>query len=921
MSKMTSIKRIALVAVSALGFGLLSVVPAKAADSAPVLPQVTNQTMVRSDDATYLNAFSGSGTAFGLQSTEAAANDFLAAKILVTYRANSASSEIAISTVAGAAPAAAGSDIVNLGTGVRLEFDNGTAGTNTFGTPSAAGVYTIAGSAAASAANVIKLNLARNATPGLYTLYIDGNADGDYTDATGTDDVGSIMIADMPNTVRIRGAVSATTSATRVGNGTLTYNVQVRDAGGRDSYLLGTERVRFAVAGGSGSGLTLTTPSLPTIGSGDLATTSASRRFQIVATASSAAGTYTITGTMEGFASAWTTTSGTADAVIVSDASVTASGATRLGLVSTTGANSNATAYVAASAADTTTNAASTGTASDTAAEVIALNANIAVNYIPTTTRSITLEARFATTASGDARFTVVNGNVSGIYDGAAVRLAPIQSGPTYNFATITYTADYANADEFVLWSIAGAANVLELAVVYKNPTPGYIEVSDPAGANVRVASASSNNFLVTVLDQYGSAMPNTPVTFTTSAASRNASAAYTLVTNASGQATFTHADVYVGTDGRTTDAITVTAVNGASISSTINVVYGLATTGAMAMTVNQPTTPGTTATYDLAITTDVTKTVAVDDTPDSTNNADAQTRIADQLLYGLTLTTSAGSLIQGQPVVVTATEGVFFNACSNTVGEVSTTVTGKRTTRTCYSNSSGVINIQASFTKSGVATVTFTSGDVVKTHSILVTAGAARNLSLTTSGTTVTAKVTDLRGNPVSGHSVTITASGVGRFANGVAINTVNTSAAGEVSYDVFGTASGNTTITASMASSTETVKIADATWGLPAGNRTASADLTVGVSNAVSAAEAASDAAAEAIDAANAATDAANLAAEAADAATVAAEEARDAADAATAAVEALATEVATLMAALKAQITTLANTVAKIAKKVKA
>jgi len=100
-----------------------------------------------------------------------------------------------------------------------------------------------------------------------------------------------------------------------------------------------------------------------------------------------------------------------------------------------------------------------------------------------------------------------------------------------------------------------------------------------------------------------------------------------------------------------------------------------------------------------------------------------------------------------------------------------------------------------------------------------------------------------------------------------------------------------------------------------------TVSATFTVEGGALQSAAEAASDAAAEAIDAANAATDAANLAAEAADAATVAAEEARDAADAATAAVEELATQVATLMAALKAQITTLANTVAKIAKKVRA
>jgi hypothetical protein len=94
-----------------------------------------------------------------------------------------------------------------------------------------------------------------------------------------------------------------------------------------------------------------------------------------------------------------------------------------------------------------------------------------------------------------------------------------------------------------------------------------------------------------------------------------------------------------------------------------------------------------------------------------------------------------------------------------------------------------------------------------------------------------------------------------------------------------------------------------------------------TTAANPAADAAQAAADAAAEAIDAANAATDAANLAAEAADAATVAAEEARDAADAATAAVEELATQVATLFAALRAQLTTLANTVAKIAKKVRA
>jgi len=103
-----------------------------------------------------------------------------------------------------------------------------------------------------------------------------------------------------------------------------------------------------------------------------------------------------------------------------------------------------------------------------------------------------------------------------------------------------------------------------------------------------------------------------------------------------------------------------------------------------------------------------------------------------------------------------------------------------------------------------------------------------------------------------------------------------------------------------------------------------TSTADALLALAKAIGTgkdANAAADAALEATDAANAATDAANLAAEAADAATMAAQDAKDAADAATAAVEALAQQVSTMIDALKAQLATLAATVAKIAKKVKA
>jgi hypothetical protein len=89
------------------------------------------------------------------------------------------------------------------------------------------------------------------------------------------------------------------------------------------------------------------------------------------------------------------------------------------------------------------------------------------------------------------------------------------------------------------------------------------------------------------------------------------------------------------------------------------------------------------------------------------------------------------------------------------------------------------------------------------------------------------------------------------------------------------------------------------------------ASATVTAAADNT---AQVAADAAAEATDAANAATDAANAAAEAADAATAAAQDAADA-------VAALSTSVSEMINALKKQITSLTNLVIKIQKKVRA
>ena len=303
----------------------------------------------------------------------------------------------------------------------------------------------------------------------------------------------------------------------------------------------------------------------------------------------------------------------------------------------------------------------------------------------------------------------------------------------------------------------------------------------------------------------------------------------------------------------------------------------------------------------------------------------------SDQVGFEYIAKDSAGALVSGVPVTVSTSDGLW----------VLSSLGLPVTSRTIYPTSGGVVAFTLMGTKTGTHTLTVTAGTVsskatlaygnVEADARYLTLGA--NASGTANAETlpsITATVTDRWGNPVSGVDLTVIHTGVGRLAGGSKSVTFTTDATGvyviEGSSTLAGTASIKVTATAASGQMSDvagyvgTTELIDA---ITAGNDEATGTFTfsAGSSAATTAAEAATDAAAEAIDAANAATDAANLAAEAADAATVAAEEARDAADAATAAVEELATQVATLMAALKAQITTLANTVAKIAKKVKA
>ena len=506
-----------------------------------------------------------------------------------------------------------------------------------------------------------------------------------------------------------------------------------------------------------------------------------------------------------------------------------------------------------------------------------------------------------------DVVFSAADGD-----EGLAVSFAAASSAATGTLFTVaipaaaTTTLGVASA---VTKTFASAARTNSTFSI----TPNSTFIAAPAAAIALTA---------TLKDQFGAARSGQTVTITTSG--RNNPTATTAVTDASGKVTFTTADTSTSTTALT-DTVTFAASGATSSSVTIN--YGNTAVGTLTVTGG-----------------------------DTTDSVISLTKTNKDIAAG----TAGASAAAGLHTVTATVSDANGNALAGI--KVTWTITGAgcgvlSTTKDGYTTSTGVDSASVYGWLAGTCTYTATAGGKTASGEITfaqATDTEARTISATVSGSVVTATVKDRYGNPIQGVNVYATKTGVGYFGSGLGRATGTTDKNGNLDFNITGgdadvtvsvvsydatagttfgqtcalkgnstCATADTAATAFTATTTGTATTAETGIGASydaAGVASATVKVT-GVNLAQIAAEAATDAAAEAIDAANAATDAANLAAEAADAATVAAEEARDAADAATAAVEELATQVATLMAALKAQITTLANTVAKIAKKVKA
>jgi len=548
----------------------------------------------------------------------------------------------------------------------------------------------------------------------------------------------------------------------------------------------------------------------------------------------------------------------------------------------------------------------------------------------PLSTTSVTLKVRAKnqTTAVQDTPLTftvtwtgVASGSVSPVSGYTGRQTIRTNSSGDASI-TITNTTPLQGSQAVV--SVTGAAtnSFGSQTILWKAPE---LTSLTPDATAFYAAIGATSVIKVKAKDQFGNAMAG--VVMQPSLTSLSASYG-SATTNANRPAVTTGADGYasfslVGSSSAVADsydAVSFSSTYGgvASVGSgTITVTYGtvpvIATLTGYYNTDQSTAAAGTWT--DLFSTTAIGATTALDLQPtlnyslpivvSGTSATDSQVQLRVRAL------TSASAAATGVPVTVTATDGGWFtDSCTGASGKVVKS-------KVCYPNASGYIYINTIGTGT-TATYTFTAGTVTTSQTILYKNATtdARYVTLTGTADNVVAKVTDRFGNPVSGVTVQFSTS-AGTLGGGQKTASYVTVSDGTVAISVASTE--DATVTAYQTTANDSASLAgyvgttavDST--LTAGVRTATLNVAA-TGTPTSASQEALDAANEATDAANAATDAANAAAEAADAATAAAQDAQ-------AAVAELATQVAALIAGIKAQITTLTNLVIKIQKKVKA
>ena len=935
MSTKTLRKRIALVAVSAMGFGLLSTAPSSAvvtaiavkapvvsrAGSSAIVLSITNTgTIAAAATESYKAKATTVPTGSGIELGDIFAKD-ITAGIATTGALSITTLSIGRNYTVAAGPTGtelptAGTDTcaLNAATDVAAVIGDGLgaiAGTNVGDTPTGTGDLDVVPNGRSGSETLCSITDDFATVAGSYSFFVWNDANNDNLVSAGeVSSTVTFLVGGAPTNVTITPTVTSQGTALPVG-----LQVQITDASARPTLLAGTETVVLTKTVLSGVGtlafsgfadaLGVTAAAVVdgatvTLDLTDLNTSG--QTFIRVDIAHSAAGTFRVTanlaGSLDPLATAASTGTVTTNAIL---------GAKTLS-ITTAGLTKNAVVFSA-----------------PTALNALNLTQTVQVNSI--TTAAIA----FKLTGTAGSQVAVTLGGIAGALSltaGTSIVTLDAAGEGTYTVSptsvtagTTTYTVTVANA---TAGNMVYTVNYVAPAIDCTAATTCSISTTGiPAGVTKDVTAAgAAHPFTVTVKDQFGTAYSNYVVMLTTGSTDRNASKSITATTNSSGQATVSY------TDASTSTTVLSDVVN-LKVFAPSNLVADLFDFNDV-ITIKHTGALGSLALAGGSTTTTVVKRTVVNidavNTAADTTSTDRVRTITDTLKD-----VNLVDAVTGYAVTYTATPGALFLLAGEDYTDAVATIT--------VANGTAVFVVSE---KPGVQTITATAGGLTKTATVTFVQGAGTERNVTVSvpatgktGITSagTATVTDGFGNPVSGVSVTFLRSG-GRFISGASTVSVLTDSAGVASADYTAEVAGSVTITAKIATggalsleddpvtgfadaiasaSAATVFAANtATEDLAAVNAAANkalldviaaltakiaadkieTDLKIAAVQAasVAAAEAAADAAAEAIDAGNNAFDAATSAGEAADAATAAAEQAgEDATAAANAAGEA--------------------------------
>jgi len=788
-------RKIALVAVAALGSAGLAVVAAPAAHAAAA-------GVVLSGDLITRTGTTGADGTITLEVGAAALTNADNETITATLSRNG----------------------VNLGTvpaGITIDWDDTrTQATNAGGGEAANNAFSLNFDIANAGigVDIASIAVAKTTAPGKYVLSISTATT--YTDAKAL----TFYVSGAPATF----AWTDTTVTVDAG-GTATHELTVNDAAANPTYFLAGEvaDINFVTVAGA----TMPTVDIAVLDSGTRPRTALATTVTVSAGAGVTAGTYSLRAVAStGITVATASTSVVASAAPKPATTVTITDATYLN------ANGNGDGTLDES----------TDNVSDAAGRDA---------YLSTAAKTITFKAATAST-SGSIRFTVTAagaGLPAGITASTGTDVAITGDATNGYSASLTLTALAPAAGYgFTVNTAAAGGTSRGFTVLYQSPLAFKVTTSDPLldGGTISSVKASKNSMTVKVTDQFGVALANTGVIFTTSA--RNTTNGGS-VTDASGLATYEWTDASTSTTVLS-DTVTATvatanpAAGKTGHDGTVSTVVGYVDSVAVGTVTLSGTVDPVDADllYDTAIAADGTTAMVVK-TNDTALVANTATDVSDQARVKAVVKTAAGVVMQGVKVTFTASDGAFFAASANTTKSIVPTVTLAVKTLDVYTDAAGEAYAQVRVTKTGTLSVSASAGGVKETAPVTatVTNAAADARSIATenvsgnagTGALVKFTVKDGWGNAVSGVNVTFSVTGNGTFLNGTNTTTGTTDTTGVASVSFIGSAAGTATVVGLVTTTSQASAEAAAVTGLgfAKGVKSATSTVTVGAASAV--------------------------------------------------------------------------------------